>query len=94
MAPWADGSDGALDLCTFDGGSLRNGLRYVTAAQLGRHRHLADCRLARVTRLRITSDQPVRYQLDGDPGGWLPLEIEVLPRRLTLIVPRGHRFRA
>jgi diacylglycerol kinase family enzyme len=94
LAPWADGTDGALDLCTFDGGSLWNGLRYLAAAQLGWHRHLRDCRVVRVTRLRITSDRPVMYQLDGDPGGWLPLEIEVLPGRLTLVVPRGHRFRA
>jgi diacylglycerol kinase (ATP) len=37
--------------------------------------------------VRIESDVPVPYQLDGDPGGYLPLEIEVLPNRLTLIVP-------
>ena len=94
LAPWADGTDGALDLCTFDGGSLRNGLRYLAAAQFGWHRRLSDCTVARATRLRINSDRPVMYQLDGDPGGWLPLEIEALPGRLTLVVPRGHRFRA
>ncbi len=38
-------------------------------------------------RVRIESDRPVRYQLDGDPGGMLPLDIEVLPGRLTLVVP-------
>ena len=91
LAPWADGTDGALDLCTFDRGSLWNGLRYAAAAQLGWHRHLPDCRVARVTRLRMTSDRPVMYQLDGDPGGWLPLEIEVLPGRLTLVVPASTK---
>jgi diacylglycerol kinase family enzyme len=30
----------------------------------------------------------VPYQLDGDPGGFLPLDIEVLPERLTLWVPK------
>jgi diacylglycerol kinase family enzyme len=87
LAPWADGTDGALDLCTFRGGSFWNGLRYAVAAQLGWHGHLRDCKVVRVTRLRIASDRPVMYQLDGDPGGWLPLEIEVLPARLTLVVP-------
>jgi diacylglycerol kinase family enzyme len=28
--------------------------------------------------------------LDGDPGGYLPVEIEVVPNRLTLVVPK-HR---
>jgi diacylglycerol kinase (ATP) len=30
----------------------------------------------------------VPYQLDGDPGGLLPLDVQVLPGRLTLVVPR------
>ena len=37
---------------------------------------------------RVTSDANVPYQLDGDPGGFLPVEISVLPQRLTLLVPR------
>ena len=28
------------------------------------------------------------FQLDGDPGGTLPVEIEVLPKRLNMIVPK------
>ena len=91
LVPWAVGTDGELDLCTFDGGWLWNGLRYLAAAQLGWLRHLRDCRVARVTRLRIASDRPVMYQLDGDPGGWLPLEIEALPGRLTLVVPASTK---
>jgi hypothetical protein len=27
--------------------------------------------------------------LDGDPGGFLPVEIAVAPQRLTLVVPRA-----
>jgi diacylglycerol kinase family enzyme len=29
----------------------------------------------------------VPYQLDGDLGGFLPVEIEILPMRMTLLVP-------
>jgi diacylglycerol kinase family enzyme len=36
--------------------------------------------------LRIESDEPVPYQLDGDPGGLLPVDVEVLPERLRLVV--------
>jgi len=83
----ADATDGMLDVCTFRHGSLWHGLRYLAAAQFHWQRRLPDCVVARATRLRITAEQPVPYQLDGDPGGYLPLEIEVLPKRLTLIAP-------
>lgn len=89
LAPRAVADDGLLDLCTFGHGSLWNGVRYVAAAQLGLHHYLPDCTLRRGRRFRITADQPLRYQVDGDPGGSLPVDIEVLPARLTLLVPPG-----
>lgn len=90
FTPTADPTDGLLDLCGFAHGSLWRELRFVAAAQLGLHGRMADCASYRVRRLRIEADQPVPYQLDGDPGGVLPLDVEVLPHRLTLIVPPEH----
>ena len=75
-----------LDLCTFKQGSFWHGLRYLTGVLVGRHQSWEDCTTARTQRLRIESDHRVPYQLDGDPGGYLPVEIEVLPGRLTLLV--------
>ncbi len=43
--------------------------------------------MLRADKVRFTSDEKVAYQLDGDPGGVLPVEVEVLPKRLTLLVP-------
>lgn len=87
LVPQAVGTDGVLDVCTFGHGSLWHGLRYLGYVALGRHRGLSDCITAQVTRVRIEADEPVAYQLDGDPGGFLPLEVEVLPERLTLMAP-------
>ena len=85
IAPHSDGSDGQLDVCGF----RRAGFwKYLAAILLRRHQGMADWTTCRVPRLRITSDAKVPYQLDGDPGGWLPLDVEVLPGRLTLVVPR------
>jgi diacylglycerol kinase family enzyme len=84
----ADGGDGLLDVCTFSGGSLWDGLRYLSYVLLGKHQELDDCCMATGSRLRIEADGPVPYQLDGDPGGMLPLEIEILPRRLNLVLPK------
>jgi diacylglycerol kinase (ATP) len=91
IAPKAQSDDGELDLCTYEGKSLFRGMKFAAAAQLGAwHRFLRDCQMQRASRLRFTSDEPVAYQLDGDPGGMLPVEVEVLPKRLTLLVPPGR----
>ncbi|MBL8897552.1 MAG: NAD(+)/NADH kinase [Planctomycetes bacterium] len=41
----------------------------------------------RVRRARIEAAEPVPYQIDGDFAGTTPLELEVLPRPLTLLAP-------
>jgi diacylglycerol kinase family enzyme len=87
IAPEADGADGLLDICTFRHGGLWRGLYYTAAVLSGTHHWLTDFTRRRAGWFRVTSDAKVPYQLDGDPGGFLPVEIEVLPKRLTLIVP-------
>jgi diacylglycerol kinase (ATP) len=88
IAPHADGADGLLDVCSFRQGRFWPGLGYVAALLLRRHQRLAGWTTRRARRLRITSDGPAPYQLDGDPGGMLPVEIETLPGRLTLMIPK------
>ncbi len=90
FAPHAAGNDGQLDLCGFRRGGFWRFLQYVTAVYLRQHRHMRDWITRRVKRVRIVSDVPVHYQLDGDPGGLLPVNIEVLPNRLTMLVPKNH----
>jgi len=88
LAPYAVGDDGQLDLCAMSGGSLFSGMKYVALAQFGSlHRHLSDVKLKQAKRFRISSvsEEPVLYQLDGDPGGKLPVEVEIVEKRLTLI---------
>ena len=87
VAPEAVGNDGLLNVCTFGNGSFWHALRYFGLVALRRHRGLSDFKMAIVKRVRIESDQQVPYQLDGDPGGFLPLDVEVLPQRMTLIAP-------
>ncbi|MBN1912318.1 MAG: protein BmrU [Pirellulales bacterium] len=83
----ADATDGLLDTRVFGRGSLWRGLRYVWAGRTGRFDRMADCSARRTRRVRITADEEVRFQLDGDPGGLLPVEVEVLPGRMTMLVP-------
>ena len=91
LAPQAEGDDGQLDLCTYGGNSLWSGVQFAAAAQFGGwHQRLPACRMVRTDKVRFESAERVAYQLDGDPGGVLPVEVEVLPKRLTLLVPSSR----
>lgn len=86
IAPGASGSDGLLDICTFKEGSLWSGLMYLGEVMFGQHQLLEDFSQVQAGEVRVESDSPVPYQLDGDPGGELPLQIRSLPGRLRVIV--------
>lgn len=87
LAPEARGDDGMLDLVLFEGGSTRESLRYAWAVMRHRHHSLPDVQTRRVRRIRFESRRPVPVQLDGDPFGYTPLEIEIGSQALRLIVP-------
>ena len=89
IVPQALGDDGLLDVCTFKEGSLWSGLTYLAGVLMGQHQTYSDCVNRRAARVRIESDEPAPYQLDGDPGGFTPLEIDVVPSRLTMLAPRA-----
>ena len=87
IAAEANPEDGMLDLCTFRGGSLFRGLFYLVSVILRRHKHWTTSKTYHFKKLTMESDGEVPYQLDGDPGGTLPLTIEVIKGGVTLIVP-------
>ncbi len=62
------------------------GLQYLIAIVRNRHQQSPGFRAWRGERVRIEADVEVPYELDGDPGGTLPVEIETLPRQLRLLV--------
>ena len=84
IAPDADAADGLLDVCTFRHGGLLRGLYYTAAVLTGTHRWLNDFATRRSGSFRVTAEAKVPYQLDGDPGGFLPVDIaeNQVPRRL------------
>jgi diacylglycerol kinase family enzyme len=59
---------------------------YIAGIALRQHRKWKDTVVSQLERVTIEADEPVPYQLDGDPGGYLPLEIRVAPRRLRVLV--------
>jgi diacylglycerol kinase family enzyme len=89
LAPFAKANDGKLDHVLFRGGTPFHGILYTALAQcFSLHRFLPTARLGQRSRYRITSESPVPFQLDGDPVGELPLELEIVPNRFTFLVPK------
>ena len=89
IAPGAVGDDGLLDLRLFERPSGFQMFRYLYKVARREHESLPDVRVGRFRRLRIGSKTPVPIQCDGDPAGWTPAEVSVLPGALTLFVPES-----
>jgi diacylglycerol kinase (ATP) len=88
ILPQATGHDGALDLCVLKKGSIAAGIWYAWNILRRRHQQLPSVNTQRVAELRIEplGERPVPYQLDGDPGGHLPVDVKIVPERLSLVV--------
>jgi len=86
ITPHASPDDGALEVCVLPRGGILHYVRALLAFLL----HCPGCSGASYLRgrsIRLASDQPVRYQVDGDPAGFLPATVELHDRRLRFIVP-------
>ena len=89
FAPAAVGNDGLLDVCTFSEGSAMHVFRYAWGVFSQTHLNFRDFRMIRCQEMRIEgpAGSQVPYQLDGDFGGYLPVDVRVLPGRLRFLVP-------
>lgn len=79
--------DGLLDVRIFERPGRGHLLRYSWSLLRSRHERLPHVRSFRAKRIHVESDVPVPVQVDGDPAGFTPVEIAVLPAELTVIVP-------
>jgi YegS/Rv2252/BmrU family lipid kinase len=87
FAPWASGSDGQLDLCLFEQGSTFQMLRYLRHVVAGSHTKLPDVRCLKAARVRIEADVAAPWQMDGDPAGFTPVTLNVMPAALEIFAP-------
>jgi diacylglycerol kinase (ATP) len=86
FAPQASGTDGLLDVCTFKEGSLLYGLMYLGGVILGQHEAMQDFTHIQTRHVRVEAASQAPFQLDGDPGGEVPVEFSVAPGRIRLLV--------
>jgi diacylglycerol kinase family enzyme len=91
IAPDANAADGKLDICAFERGTARSIVRYLWHVWRRKHAGLADTTIQHSRRFRVEPppDTDIAYQVDGDCGGTLPVDVEVLPSQLRLLVSRA-----
>lgn len=85
LTPTASPDDGRLDWLMLERPGVVPLMTYGWAAYRGRHLARRDVRAGQATRLRLTAETPTPVQLDGDPWGTTPVEVDVVPRALTVI---------
>jgi diacylglycerol kinase family enzyme len=90
IAPDAVATDGMLDVCAFERGRAWSVARYWWHVWRRSHVRLTDVRIVRSRRFRLEAPGAANlaYQLDGDHGGTLPVDVEVLTGELRLLVSR------
>jgi len=91
MLPLARPDDGLLDVCAMPCSNLIEATRLLLLAAAGEHIHEEGVVYVKGKHVRIDSPMTPRglpVQIDGDAAGHTPVEIDLLPRRLRLIVPR------
>ena len=93
LLPEADPTDGVLNVCSFRHGGLVRGVVYLIAVVLRKHRQWCKTEFRKFRKITIESKTRVPFQLDGDPGGDLPVTIEVIPNYLTILGPEGSSCR-
>ena len=86
LCPGARADDGLLDWLAFERGGRTALARYAWAVVRRRHARLSHVRVGRARRLTLTSPTPVPVQLDGEAAGFTPVEVEVVPAALMVVV--------
>ena len=87
VASDAQPHDGHLDVRVMQHGSIGAMFRYLALIYYRRHERVRDVISRQATRVRIESDEPVPVQVDGDPVGVTPVEINVDANAGELFVP-------
>jgi YegS/Rv2252/BmrU family lipid kinase len=87
VTPEAVPDDGVFDVCLLPRGSRWRLLRALAGFFLRCQHGLSGAQYFRGRSVEVSADARVPLQVDGDPAGHLPATIELLERRLRVVVP-------
>ena len=79
--------DGLIDVLLFRNQSPWDLLRYMNAILIGQHAGLDDVEYFQTSSLKVSSEEPVPFELDGEMTGYLPLTIGLERDVLSVLAP-------
>jgi diacylglycerol kinase family enzyme len=86
LAPAAQADDGLLDWTVLSRSGRVALAGYALAVARARHTQQAHVPVGRARHLTLRSVAPVPVQIDGDPWGFTPVDVEVVPAALSVLV--------
>ena len=86
LAPAARADDGLLDWTVLSRSGRVALAGYALAVARARHTQQAHVPVGRAQHLTLRGVAPVPVQIDGDPWGFTPVEVEVAPAALSVLV--------
>lgn len=87
----ADYGDGLLDVCIYKCGGKLHLAKHSVLTLFKSHSEANDVVYKQGKSVQITSEKPVHSQIDGDPGLGLPIDIDVIPQAVKVLVPPGAK---
>lgn len=84
IAPLAEVNDGLLDVMLFKEMSMLELAPLLFNVMTGQHHENKNVVFFQTKKLTVESEQPVGTDVDGEKGAELPLDIEVVSRRLRI----------
>jgi YegS/Rv2252/BmrU family lipid kinase len=87
-SPEAHIDDGLLDVCIFKGTGFAYTARHFISIALGLSAQNPQLINLRGRRIRVEAKQPTAVHVDAEPIGVTPIDVQVVPRALRVIVPQ------
>jgi len=88
----ADYSDGLLDVCIYKCKNKLALLKHSALTVIKKHVNRSDVIYIKGRKIRVSSDcENILTQIDGDPGPKLPVDIEVIPQAVKVLVPEDAK---
>jgi len=87
-SPDARVNDGWLDVCIFKGASFAYTARHFISIALGQTAQNPQLDNLRGRHIRISAKQPTAVHVDAEPIGVTPIDVQVQPKALRVLVPQ------
>ena len=89
---YADFGDGLLDVCIYKCASRVHLIKHSAMTVLKQHAGCGDVIYRQGKNITVSSQTSgIETEIDGDPGPALPVQIEVIPQAVNVMVPEGAK---